>query len=302
MPDPTISISLPNVSSRTLLPTSSVTGIPFAPKQKFNDTFAYVILTALIALAVLLIAMVLYMIYLRCKGQCPQCHGLKQQLSKWKSGELRPITPLMVMKREALKETPLSSNASSEVDVEMGLVGRRISCAATVDQLESNKKLSLFKKAKAKIARKDKSITRLPASSTDNNADRFFTVNEDATINNPCPFRTTKPQLPQSGYDADYLYADCYSAYPTSSTYSQPTDVCHTGVDESRVFTGVSTVNISYIRRPLCKESDKPKRYTAYAPETDHNPHGSRQKEHSIADALAKLESREYEEAESVLK
>ncbi|KAG9195085.1 hypothetical protein G6011_00205 [Alternaria panax] len=293
-----MSISSVMAPSQTLLPTSPATGITLDPEPKFNSTFAYVTLAALIALAILQIAMVAYLIYLSYKGECLHCRDLQQQLRKWKSGELKPITPEMVWKRDALNKAASTSNASSNVDIEMGFVPHAMYRAPTPTQLETNQKATLFQKAKAKICHKSKSSSRSPDLSADDGVDRFFTLNPNESMDNPRSSCRNTTLFPQGVHTAPNLYANRYSPYPASSIYSQTTDVGRTEANESRVFTDVWSSDIANMRGPLHKEADKPNPYTGYAP-PDHDQHDAHQC--NVATAEATLESREYQEAESIL-
>ena len=67
-----------------------------------------------------------------------------------------------------------------------------------------------------------------------------------------------------------------------------------------RIFTEVSAPDVSSARGPLRKESEEPKRYTAYA-STEHDEGYSLEKEINIAHAMACLESKEYKDANAVL-
>ena len=288
-------------SSQTSLPASSETAIAVAPKPKFNDTFAYVSLAAIIALAVLQIAMVAYLVYLRFKGECLHCRDLQQQLRKWKSGELKPITPQMVWRRDALNKVASASNPSSNLDVELGFVAHEMSRAPTPNQFEADKKPTLFQKARAKVSRKDKSPIHTPDPLPDDGVDRFFTVDPDAPINNPEPSRRTTALLPQTRYNAVNLYATRNSPYPTSSIYSQDIDPVRTDGNGSRVFSDIWTPDIANMRGPLRKESYEPNPYAGHAA-TNHDPHDARHKERTIPTAPATLESGEYKEAELALK
>jgi hypothetical protein len=263
IPESTHLISSLVVPSQTSTPTSSPTGIPLAPKPKFNDTFVIVILSVFILFAILLIAMVSYLFYLRYKGQCSQCQEIQRQILKWESGELKRITPQMVMKRDVLNKTPWAQHTSSELDMETGYLAHRMSRASTIYQAGTKKKPSLFQTIKTRIGLGGKPLAEIPDS--------------------------------PAGYNAGCLYSARSSAYPASSAYYQPEE----DVNGLRVFTDVSTSDSSNVRGPLRKESNEPKRYTAYAP-TDHEDYSS-QKEYNVATALAKLESREYEDADTVL-
>ncbi|CAN9382922.1 unnamed protein product [Alternaria alternata] len=287
--------------SQTSLPASSETAIAVAPKPKFNDTFAYVSLAAIITLAVLQIAMVAYLVYLRFKGECLHCRDLQQQLRKWKSGELKPITPQMVWRRDALNKVASASIPSSDLDVELGFVAHEMSRAPTPNQFETDKKPTLFQKARAKVSRKDKSPIHTPDPLPDDGVDRFFTVDPDAPINNPEPSRRTTALLPQTTYNAGNLYATRNSPYPISSMYSQDIDPVRTDGNGSRVFSDVWTSDIANMRGPLRKESYEPNPYPGHAA-TNHDPHDARHKERTIPTAPATLESGEYKEAELALK
>lgn len=296
----TISTSSMVNPSQTSLPASSETAIAVAPKPKFNDNFAYVSLAAIITLAVLQIAMVAYLVYLRFKGECLHCRDLQQQLRKWKSGELKPITPQMVWRRDALNKTASASNPSSNLDVELGFVAHEMSRAPTPNQFETDKKPTLFQKARAKVLRKGKSPIYTPDPLPDDGVDRFFTVDPDAPIDHPEPSRRTTALLPQTTYNAGNLHATRNSPHPTSFIYSQDIDPVHTDGNGSRVFSDTWTPDIANMRGPLRKESYEPNLYAGHAA-TNHDPHDARHKERTIPTAPATRESREYKEAESAL-
>ncbi|KAL1795996.1 hypothetical protein ACET3X_006220 [Alternaria dauci] len=295
----TISISSVVTPSPTSLPTSDTT-IPLVGKPKFNDTFAYVTLGAIIALALLQIAMIAYLVYLRFKGECLNCHDLEKQLRKWNSGELKPITPQMIWRRNSLGKGALASKYPSDIDVEKGFVPHAMSRAPTLTQLENNKKPTLFQAAKAKVLRKAKSPNRTPDPPSDDNVDRFFTVDPDAPDVEPESSRRTSTLLPQTTYDDGNLYATRHSPYPESSIYSRNPEPGPNGANESRVFNDIWTQDIASMRRPLRKEADEPNPFVKHVP-TYYNPYNARQKARNIAAAEATLESEEYKEAEAVL-
>lgn len=264
IPEPTISISSA-VPSQTSRPTSSPTVILLGQKRQFNDTSVIVILSLFILFAILLIAMVGYLIFMRFKGKCSSCRDLQEQILKWESGELKCITPHMIMERDMLNKTPWAHYTSSELDQETGYLGHKMSRAPTIYQAERQRGPSFFQKIKARIARGGKSSARAP-------------------------------DLPTT-YNDGHQYSARSSAYPASCTYYYPKK----DDKEMRVFTDVSISAISSIRGPLRKESDEPRRYTAYAPTEDDGDY-SLQKETNIAHAMASLESREYKDANAVLK
>jgi hypothetical protein len=241
--------------------------------------------------------MVAYLVYLRFKGECLHCRDLQQQLRKWKSGELKPITPQMVWRRDALNKVASASNPSSNLDVELGFVAHEMSRAPTPNQFETDKKPTLFQKARAKVSREDKSPIHTPDPLPDDGVDRFFTVDPDAPINNPEPSRRTTALLPQTTYNAGNLYATRNSPYSTSSIYSQDIDPIRTDGNGSRVFSDIWTPDIANMRGPLRKESYEPNLYAGHAA-TNHDPHDARHNERTIPTAPATQESRKYKEAE----
>lgn len=120
---PQIGQSLPAVSETpvgSLLPSPSDSIIPAVSKPIFHDTLAILALTAIICMALLLAAIIGYMCFLRCKGSCPKCRGVLEQLEKWKSGELKCITKSMVKKRETSISRPTTE--FSDVDIEKSVV------------------------------------------------------------------------------------------------------------------------------------------------------------------------------------
>ncbi|RYO26045.1 hypothetical protein AA0111_g8354 [Alternaria arborescens] len=206
----------------------------------------------------------------------------------------------MVWRRDALNKTASASNPSSNLDVELGFVAHEMSRALTPNQFETDKKPTLFQKARAKVSRKDKSPIYTPDPLPDDGVDRFFTVDPDTPIDNPEPSRRTTALLPQTTYNAGNLYATRNSPHPTSSIYSQDIDPVLTDGNGSRVFSDIWTPDIANMRGPLRKESYEPNLYAGHAA-TNHDPHDARHKERTIPTAPATRESREYKEAESAL-
>ncbi|KAI4958755.1 hypothetical protein J4E86_004361 [Alternaria arbusti] len=261
IPEPTISISSA-IPSQTLPPTSSTTVVPLGPERHFDDTPVIVILSLFILFAILLIAMIGYLVFMRFKGKCSSCQDLQEQISKWECGELKRITPQMVMKRDMLNKTPWAHYTSSELDQETGYLGHKMSRAPTIYQVERERGPSLFQKIKARIVRGGKS--------------------------------STPPDLP-TNYNDGHRYSARSSAYSASTYYDPEKDD-----KEMRIFTEVSAPDVSSARGPLRKESEEPKRYTAYA-STEHDEGYSLEKEINIAHAMACLESKEYKDANAVL-
>ena len=262
IPQPTISTSSA-ISSQTSPPTSSPTIIPLGPNRHFDDTPVIVILSLFILFAILLIAMIGYLVFMRFKGECSSCQDLQEQISKWECGELKRITPRMVMKRDMLNKTPWAHYTSSELDQETGYLGHKMSRAPTIYQVEKERGPSFFQKINARIVRGGKS--------------------------------SAPPDLP-TNYNDGHRYSARSSAYSASSTYFDP----EKDDKEMRIFTEVSAPDASSVRGPLRNESDEPKRYTAYAP-TEHDEDYSLEKEINIAHAMACLEFKEYKDANAVL-
>ncbi|KAF1838964.1 hypothetical protein BDW02DRAFT_620259 [Decorospora gaudefroyi] len=312
MPTSTLSFSSTPQTSAPPMPTSSATippppsSVPLAgSKYRFDHRFAYVILAAVIVLAILLISMITYLIYLRCQGKCVKCRDMQQQLDKWKSGDLKRITKANVKKRGPFNKSATSSNASSDVDLEMGVIGGAQSERdAALDQLQANRKPTFWEQAKNKVAsmgrskdkgkgkQKDRSSCHPTDSSPEVDIARRSTLDDasfapgpSGTYPNPSiPYDLYKPPPPPNRYSA-------YSA----SQYSQPTDV-----DGPRVFGEHDTPpkKPSLSRRSARTSIDEHKRYTAASEEEIYNP---RPKQLRIRQAEEALGSAEYREAEEIL-
>lgn len=292
MTTPLIS-SIPPFSSITRAPT----GAPVGSKHPWNDTSVGVIAAAFILLALLLLAMIGNMIYLRCKGKCPNCLVMSSQLEKWQTGELKRITPHMVRQREAINKTAASSNASSDIDIEMGSFGGpAVARAATLDTLETNKEPSFWKKTKGKFLRKGKA----PATdleSVPETGELQFVMSFDDTDNDAGPSRRVSSERPQTPLDyepnTNHLYQPRVSTYTYASTYSQPDGFQRDDPHGSRVFADYAPTDLGQRRGPLRKDTDGPSRYMAF---------GAREKEHRVQMAEDALQSDEYKRAESILK
>jgi hypothetical protein len=220
---------------------------------------------------------------------------MKEQFDKWKSGELKRITKDMVKKREALNKSPPLSNASSNIDLEMGVIGHTESArAAALDRLEANKKPSFWQKAKSKVAGKGKSPVCTPESSPETEVDCFFTVDVDAFDQRSS--HHVSSQTPRVRYESgnDRVHQPPSPIY-SASVYSRPTDV-----NGSRVFSDHTASDFPKLGRSLRKRVDEPMRYTAYGTYV-RDVYGPRQKEHSIHLAEAALKSAQYKEAEHTM-
>jgi hypothetical protein len=266
----------------------------------------YVILVIIAILALLLLTILGYLIFLYCRGQCPECLDMKLQLDKWESGQLKRITKDMVKKREALNKhkSTTSSYASSDADIELGVYPDRTSARSeALSQLEGRAKSSFWQNAKSKVTGKGKSraSSRNP-SLTPTNIDRFFGMStihidgEDGDAPGPSGTYKIPYHLPQVSYEPSPALR--HTTYSSSSEYSQPTDSAR----ESRVFAD-HTGSSFQPRGPLQKEVDEPRSYTAYSKRRDssreiYNP---RPKQLRIRLAEEALESQEYKNAEQTL-
>ncbi|KAF3041967.1 hypothetical protein E8E12_009186 [Didymella heteroderae] len=72
---------------------------PLATGQVHTPAVAIVTLVAVIICALVLLVALCCFIFLRIRGTCPQCPQYEDELSKWKNGSLKPITPAMVYSR-----------------------------------------------------------------------------------------------------------------------------------------------------------------------------------------------------------
>jgi hypothetical protein len=297
-----------SASSTTSMPTSSATLpasyiSPGVPKPKFNDTFAYVVLAVVGLLAILLLAMLGYLIYLCCRGQCPKCRDMKQQLDKWEFELIKRITKDMASKREVYNKhkSTTSSYVSSDTDIELGVYSSRTSARTeALNMLEGQPKPSFWQNAKSKMTGKGKSCANTrspsPSSPTPTNIDRFFTVDiPDEGAAGPFGTYYIPPQPPQVSYEpSPTLRPTSYA----SSEYSQPTGSTRT----CRVFTD-HTGSSFKTRGPLQKEADGPKSYTAYSCRRDSSPeiYNPRPKQLRIRLAEEAFDTQEYKDAERML-
>ncbi|USP75434.1 hypothetical protein yc1106_02708 [Curvularia clavata] len=137
-------------SASTILPVASA--LPeTAGGEKFDDTFAYVILGLITLVAVLLLAMLISMIYLRWRGKCPECQAMRKQLERWESGEQKPITPAVVRQREAFNKSASQATAPAELDLERGDAGEAEQVfPAALSKIEAAKRPSIWKMTKRK--------------------------------------------------------------------------------------------------------------------------------------------------------
>lgn len=254
---PTMHTSSSMPTSHTSLPAlPSEFASPIKHKPRFNDTFAIIVLTAVIILGLVLFGMIGYMIYLRCKGQCVKCKTMEEQLAKWERGDLKCITREMVRKRENGNREP---SPEAIVDLEKGADStardhqgdtRRIAPAADVQGKKItrpfwNRAMGLVNAAKETLlvrsegkntCESEKNIS--PPIHTRASAiveDRYFTMQIDS---------------PSTTHDNP----------PSPSLYSQPT-VIGAG---PRTFTDHSAPSMPRSSRLRQDSAQLPTRYTAY--------------------------------------
>ena len=273
------------------------TGVPVGSKHQFNDTSVGIFAAAFVILAVLLLAMIGYMLYLRCRGKCPRCQDMSSQLEKWQSGELKRITPQMVRQREAFNKTASSSNASSDIDIEMGPFGGAAAArTSTLDQPTASKQPSIWEKVKGKFFRTGSAQNRDLESSSEVEGVHFVT-NLEATHNDAGSLRPVSSERSLSPLDYEpnlnHLYKPRVSIYTSASAYSQPDGTQQDDSRESRIFTDHAPADLSQRRGPLRKEDDEPLRYTAF---------GAAERQRRVQVAEYALQSDEYRQAESTLK
>ncbi|KAK1907848.1 hypothetical protein P3342_006178 [Pyrenophora teres f. teres] len=268
-------VSMPAASSTTsILPSSSITGVPtevpagapVAFKHQFDDTSIRIFAAAFAVLGLLLLVTVCYMIYLRCQGKCPRCNDMAKQLEKWQSGELKRITPEMVRQREAFNKSASSSNASSELEIEMASLGGATAArSVALDRPKPNKQPTFWDKAKGKL---------------------FYIRKEEEPVGPSHRVSLERPQPPiEYEQNLNHLYQPRASTY----TYTSQPDASHA----SRVFTDYAPTIVSQPRGPLRKEDDEPSRYTAFV---------VAEKQQRLQAAEQALQSDEYKRAESILK
>ncbi|KAH7371160.1 hypothetical protein BKA66DRAFT_573112 [Pyrenochaeta sp. MPI-SDFR-AT-0127] len=252
---PTLYTSLP--------PLPSQFATPIKPKAKFNDTFAIIVLVAVIILGLVLFGMIGYMIYLRQKGQCPKCKSMEEQLAKWERGDLKRITKDMIRKREALNQGLSGPNSAPEVDIEMGAIVK--------DTVSTHNKASFWGKAKeAMWNAKGKSMRNETQDVKGTEADvpplnrirepsvygdRYFTMQIDSANS----IRETSPQAPHAYFKPgeNRVYEPS-----SSSAYSQPT-----GFSEGiRAFRDHTVSNMPQPGHPYQESILQPTRYAESEP------------------------------------
>ncbi|KAF1850553.1 uncharacterized protein K460DRAFT_423041 [Cucurbitaria berberidis CBS 394.84] len=275
-----------------LTSTASQTGIPplpseFAepedlhPNPKFNDTFAIMMLVALSIMAFLLFTLIGYLIYLCCKGKCPKCKNMQEQVDKWERGELKHITTDMVRRREVLNNGSLSG---STVDLEMGTIDP--SLAAALHDLQGRQRAMFWNGTKETLHKMKRKLMRKLMSKGKNNAvrpvqtrasaDRFFTVEVPSQ----------PPQVHCEPGD-NRLYDP-----PSPSCYSQPTQV-----NGPRAFSDHTDPEL--LQPVRFKRDSAPRRstYTAYMRDV----RGAPNRSDNIRQAEAGLSTQEYQAAEHAM-
>jgi hypothetical protein len=150
------------------------------------------------------------------KGKCsPECEDMRAELAKYKTGELKPITPAMVRAREALNAESASAPTPNG-DLERGET-------AVVP------KPSLLTRAKG--AFKQRQSTKPPSvhsqhfgASATTVGDRFFTVDDVASTRSPTPGPSQPPpaRLPSARYQPTINDTDSNFAGPSSRRTSLP--------------------------------------------------------------------------------
>ncbi|CAE7028374.1 hypothetical protein PTNB73_01430 [Pyrenophora teres f. teres] len=293
-------VSMPAASSTTsILPSSSITGVPtevpagapVAFKHQFDDTSIRIFAAAFAVLGLLLLVTVCYMIYLRCQGKCPRCNDMAKQLEKWQSGELKRITPEMVRQREAFNKSASSSNASSELEIEMASLGGATAArSVALDRPKPNKQPTFWDKAKGKLfyIRKEEEPVGDVESSPETQHVHYVT-NLEATHNDTGPSHRVSLERPQPPIEYEQNLNHLYQPRASTYTYTSQPDASHA----SRVFTDYAPTIVSQPRGPLRKEDDEPSRYTAFV---------VAEKQQRLQAAEQALQSDEYKRAESILK
>jgi hypothetical protein len=228
-----MSMSTMSMSSPKATPTStfvtSYTGISPLPSRtpgahpeplggpSRGPDMAAVSLAALVVMILLLLALFAYAMYSGFrKGKCsPECEDMRAELAKYKTGELKPITPAMVRAREALNAESASAPAP-DGDLERG-------------DLAVAPKPSLFTRAKGAFKQRQSTKPQsvhsqhFGASATTVD-DRFFTVDDVASTRSPTPGLRQPPpaRLPSARYQPTINDADSNYAGPSSRRTSLP--------------------------------------------------------------------------------
>lgn len=251
-------------------------------------------LVAIIVMGILLLGLIGYMIYLRYKGECPKCKGMKEQVSKWERKEQKRISKDVAKKRESIIDGSLYGSA---VDLEKGAIGHsqddtiQASRAAALDKLEGIERPPFWRGLKGTIQKAKGKMTGTlqendphPVQTRESNTeeDLFFTVE----VNSPAPPRRFLSPVHYEPGD-NRLYDP-----PSPSVYSQTTQV-----NRPRTFGDHSGPDMALPRRPRRDSADQPSTYTAYL----HEEWEPRNREHNIQQAEAGLCTQEYKAAERAM-
>lgn len=230
---------------------------------------------------------------------------MENQLRKWESGELKRITPYMVRQREEHNKAVLTSDASSEVDLELDATGHgEPGRAAGLSQHQARKERSFWRRAKSKISRMARSSDSSRGSSPEIEDDRFLTVaGVDAAGSSRGPSSRVPAYPPQVHYEPNrnHPYASGATHASVDSLYAEPSPIQCTNANAPGIFAEVADSDFPSARRPLRTNINEPQRHISYAA----NESGFRNtyiKEHEILLAEAGIQSEEYKRAESTIK
>jgi hypothetical protein len=172
----------------------------------------------------------IYAITQRLRGKCHSCIETEKELAKYKTGELKHISPAMVKAREQCE-----ASFSQVFDLEMGpqptssqqRESHRQDALAALQGPPSSAKVSIWNRTKgaAKSKVKGKGKGKAPQASEDEERTIGGPVYNNHTVYNEMPVEsvcraTPRPPPPVPAvqdYDADSLYAP-----PSPSVYSRP--------------------------------------------------------------------------------
>jgi hypothetical protein len=293
---PTLSGSA--LSSTMLTTTSSATGIPPLPsgfakpshkEPKFDDNVVIAVLVVVGIMGALLLALMLYNIYVCLKGSgCVKCVRLQHQLDKWESGKMKRITPEMVRRREALNAATASRGGFSDVDLEQGVSDDvQEERSATLDRLEGNQP----ENGRGQEAPNERaSSSRGVPSDVDDIL--FHPGSLGTSTSGPLPPPSTTPtQLPRTCYSPPDISRAYQPPSPTStaSIYSQDN-----GVTGPRVFADHPISDLTV--RPRRDSPVGSQRSADISPRTG-GANGLSLNERNLREAQRRCESAGYREA-----
>lgn len=117
--DSSVTSSISSITGVPALPSKSTSSQPYPKTKLWDDKLASLALTIIILLVIVLLSLLVYAIYQRARGRCYNCSSNEALLYKYKTGQLKHISPTMVKDREKWMASE-SIRTGADDDLEMG--------------------------------------------------------------------------------------------------------------------------------------------------------------------------------------